>query len=457
MNGQKSDPKTNRRTFLRSITAAGAGLTLAPKAFAASKTTAEPDPIHVALIGTGAQGLVLMSSCLRIPGVRFQAVCDMWEAYALKRVTCMLNRYGNAVKAYTDYEELLEKERGLDAVLIATPDCWHARHAIAALKAGLHVYCEEPMSNTVEDAHRMVEAARESGRHLQIGHQRRSNPRYLLCKEKLLREAELIGRITAVNGQWNRPTQPPLGYPSSAEIDANILRHYGYESMQQFRNWRWYRQLGGGPVVDRGAHQLDVYNWFLGTPPKSVTAVGCMNTYQKHGFEWPDTVMVICEYDSPQGPVQASYQVLSANSSFGYFEAFLGERGTLVISEASRYGEAYPEPWIDQQAWSQWVKKGYLRPPHDLKDAELEFALPMYRVAETPPPVLKQLPYKLAVQMKLPRHQPHLENFFEAIRGSARLNCPAEVGYQAAVTVLKINEAIEAGRKVDLKAEDFIA
>ena len=105
---------------------------------------------------------------------------------------------------------MLDKEKDLQAVIIATPDFWHSEHTVACLKAGLHVYCEKEMSNTLEGARKMVQAAKETGKLLQIGHQRRSNPRYLHCYNKLLKEAGILGRITTINGQWNRSVQPAM-------------------------------------------------------------------------------------------------------------------------------------------------------------------------------------------------------------------------------------------------------
>jgi predicted dehydrogenase len=445
----------NRRRFLQSAAAVGAGLAFAPAG--RSGETAKPDQINVALLGAGAQGMRLMNDCLRIAGVRFKAVCDIWQAYNLKRASRALERYGHAVTAYADYEEMLDQEKDLDAVIVATPDFWHARHGVACLNKGLHVYCESPISNTLEGARSIVKAARKAGRLLQVGHHRRSNPRYILCREKLLNENRLLGQIVAAHGQWNRASQPPLGWPRRAELDEATLHKYGYKSMNQFANWRWYKGLGGGPLLSLGSLQIDVYNWFLVARPTGVLASGCTNYYRKEDFEWPDTVMAICEYDTPQGPIRAYYQILSANRSFGYFEAFLGDQGALVISELSYQGEAYKEPAADESTWTRCVEMGYLKSPAQLRAAERDIAMPMYVVGESPPPLLlKQPPYKLAVQMDKPYHQPHLENFFDAIRGKAKLNCPAEVGYETAVTVLKISEALQAGCRIALKPGDFI-
>ncbi len=170
-------------------------------AAAASSNLSE---INVALLGAGAQGQVLLDAMLRIPGLRFRAVCDIWKEYNQKRAVNTLRKYKFEVNGYEDYREMLDKEKDLDAVVIATPDFWHAPHTVDCLKAGKHVYCEKEMSNTLDGARSMVLAARETGKLLQIGHQRRSHPRYLHCYEKLLQEAKLLGRIVTVNGQWNR-------------------------------------------------------------------------------------------------------------------------------------------------------------------------------------------------------------------------------------------------------------
>ena len=96
---------------------------------------------------------------LRIPGLRFRAVCDIWTEYNQRRVVNSLKRFKHEVNGYEDYREMLDKEKELDAVMIATPDFWHAQHAIDCLEAGKHVYCEKEMSNTLEGARSMVAAA----------------------------------------------------------------------------------------------------------------------------------------------------------------------------------------------------------------------------------------------------------------------------------------------------------
>lgn len=446
----------DRRSFLRSSAAVGAGLLFSPTVLAAASGgpgTKKEDDINVALLGAGAQGQVLMTACLKIPGIRFKAVCDIWEAYNQRKVSRTLQRVGHKNNAYVDYREMLDKEKDLDAVIIATPDFRHSEHTVACLKAGLHVYCEKEMSNTLDGARKMVEAAKETGKLLQIGHQRRSNPRYIHCFEKLIKEAKLLGRITTINGQWNRSKAAceDLGWPKKAAIDQATLEKYGFKSMQQFMNWRWYKGLGGGPIVDLGSHQIDIYSWFLNANPKSVIATGGLDYWKGLGREWYDNVMAIYEYETKEGTVRAYYQTITTNSRAGYYEAFMGDEGMINISEAAgSWDGVYRESWLPAEKWEPWIKKGYLKTIVEQESKPADTSAVLDLRASVPP-----TKYELPVTMDKLAHQPHLENFFDAIRGKAKLNCPAEVGYETAVTVLKVNEAVEAARKLEFQTDEF--
>ena len=412
---------------------------------------ADLQEINVALIGAGAQGQVLTEAMLRIPGLRFRAVCDIWTEYNQRRAVNTLKRFKHEVNGYEDYREMLDKEKAIDAVVVATPDFWHARHAVDCLKAGKHVYCEKEMSNTLEGARSMVAAARETGKLLQIGHQRRSNPRYLHCHEKLLGEAKLLGRIVTVNGQWNRAVAPDLGAPDRYAIPEARLKQYGFKDMAQFRNWRWYKGLGGGPIVDLGSHQIDVYNWFLGANPSHVMASGGLLYHDPKTHEWYDTVMVVYDYDTPLGPAKAYYQTQTTNGSQGYFETFMGDQGTLIISESelNYAGQLYRDP--NAPAWDEWVQKGYVSAPKEQEAKQQSDSGAVADVRESVAPDQHTVP----VVLRDPYHQPHLQNFFDTVRGKAKLHCPAEVGYESAVSVLKVNEAIEAKSPLSFKPEDF--
>ncbi len=405
--------------------------------------------INVGLLGVGAEGSVLLNSMLQLPNLRFRAVCDIWTEYNQKKAVNLLKKYKFDVNGYEDYREMLDKEKDLDAVVIATPDFWHAEHTIACLEAGKHVYCEKEMSNTLEDAAKMVEAARKSGKLLQIGHQRRSHPRYIHCHDKLLGEAHLLGRIVTAYAQWNRSVQEDLGWPKRYEIPEDRLKKYGFRSMEVFRNWRWFKGLGGGPIVDLGSHQIDIFNWFLGVHPTSVIASGGIDYYTHTNREWYDTVMAVLEYETPAGMARCYYQTQTTNGSQGYYEKFMGDQGTLVVSESEMNypGTVYRE--VTAPPWDEWVQKGYITAPKiNMVKNDPKVTLDV-RESVSPDE------HKIPVDITGSYHKPHLSNFFNSVRGLEKLNCPAEDGYRTAATVLKVNDAVEAGQRLFYGADAF--
>lgn len=441
-----ADNSMDRRSFIKKTGVVAAGMTFAPMIMTKARANNSND-INVALLGAGAEGQVLMNAMLKIPNLRFKAVCDIWTDFNQKRAYRILKKYGHQLNRYVDYREMLAKEKELDAVIIATPDFWHATHAEACLNAGLNVYCEKEMSNTLEGAQRIVRAAKRSGKVVQIGHQRRSNPRYRYSFDTLLSEAHLLGRITTINAQWNRGVQPDIGWPKKYTIPPHILRQYGFKDMHQFRNWRWYKGLGGGPIVDLGSHQIDIFSWFLESNPVSVMASGGTDYYPKKTHEWYDTVQTLFEYDTEKyGKVRAFYQTITTNSYEGYFEAFMGDQGTLQISEsAARLGVFREQSAPD---WQQWVEQGIL-------DAPKEEAKPKPGVVLDVRETLAPPKFEIPVTFNDPYHKPHLENFFDSIKGKATPNCPVEVGYETAVAVLKVNKAVETRKRIKYSPKEF--
>jgi predicted dehydrogenase len=443
----------DRRQFLRSSAAVGAGLVFAPRTFAAAKPS-KSDQINVAVIGVGRHGMSLLKNCLKLGkdyGVRVKAICDIWEAVSIKKAAKVLDAYEEKYKTYIDYKEMLDKEKDLDAVIIGTPLFCHSQQTVDCLKAGLHVYCEKEMSNTIEGARQMVQASRQTGKLLQIGRQRRSNVEYIHSVEKLLKEAKLLGRITTVNGQWNRSVRPDRGYPKKYAIEPGILKKYGYKSMEHFVNWRWYKGLGCGYLIELGSHQIDVFNWFLGATPRSVVVSGGTEYFDKKNHQWPDQVMAVLEYETGDGVVRAFYQMIITNGSQRYFEKFMGTEGTLLISLSSRVeSNVYREGWVAAEKWDKWVKKGYLKQAGAAAHTEADDE--SLDVRPSAPPTT----YNLGVTKGGSNLRPHLINFFDSIRGKAKLTCPSEVAYKAAVVILKANEAAVTGERVEFKPEDFI-
>jgi predicted dehydrogenase len=449
-----------RREFVRGATAtvAGAGLVLnlgaaaqdggeqkpASEAQPAAQPGGAVDDLKIAIIGAGSQGRNLLTTCMKIPGVRFVAVCDIWP-YAQTYAANILKKYDQPVGTYGAYQEMLSKEKDLDAVIVASPDWVHAEHAIACLKAGRHVYCEKEMSNTVESARQMVQTARDTKKLLQIGHQRRSNPRYWHAI-KLIEKDKVLGRITHCYGQWNRSRREDIGWPKGKELDDATLKTFGYDTMERLCNWRWYKQYSGGPMADLGSHQVDVFNWVLHTPPKAVMASGGLDNYQDR--EWYDNVLSIYEYGVDGRTVRAFYQVLNTTSYGGFFEVFMGDEGSIEMSEDSRRGLLFREPQAKRREWEDESQK---------VEALGRDAIEL-KIGETLAPDGSKDPKGQALleESKKPVHQLHLENFFNAIRTGSPLSCPAEVGFETCVSVLRANEAVEAAKRLEFTPKDFV-
>jgi predicted dehydrogenase len=444
------DKLLNRREFISTTAVAGAALLLeACKSDSVEQKAAVKksslNTINVALIGYGEEGKILLESFLNIEGVRLVALCDIWD-YHRNEGERYLRKLGNEVRTYENYEDLLAKEKDLQAVLIATPDFWHAPMTNTCLKAGLHVYCEKMMSNTIEGARSMVQTMRETGKLLQIGHQRRSNPRYLFTLNRLLHEAKFCGRLTAVQGQWNRAVKEDFGWPKKFEMPAPMLAKYGYKDMHQFRNWRWFKGLGGGPLSDLGAHQIDIFNWWLGMTPKSVVASGGLDYFKNH--DWCDNAMVIYEYPLPEGVARAFYQVQTTTSAGGgYFEMFMGDDGTIKMSEDPSICAIYREARADAVSWDDLEQKGYVRAIPTSGDATKVDVRETAQLAQ----------YEIPVFFNKPPHQPHLENFFNTIRGTAKLNCPADEAFTSEYVIHKATEAVTSDKKILITNEEVKA
>jgi hypothetical protein len=181
--------------------------------------------------------------------------------------------------------------------------------------------------------------------------------------------------------------------------------------------------------------------------------------------------MAIYEYETGRGNVTAFYQTISSSGSGGYFESFMGNEGSIIISESRNRCDIYRDE-STAPAWDQWVKDGMLYKQCDCEIEYIEKAKKesiekcgcpqivetttgaIIDVRESPLPPK----YDLPVAMNKKPHQMHLENFFDAIYsgGKVALTCPADVGYETAVAVLKVNEAVEAGRRLQFQPEEFV-
>ena len=431
-------------TFLPSFSILSADdITIGPK----------DDEINVALIGFGAEAKELSQSLVRIPGVRVRAVCDIWK-FEQQRAKGFFKGYKHEVNTYEDYREMLEKEdKNIDAVVVATPDWMHCEHTCACLRAGKHVYCEKEMSNRLELAAEMCRVQKETGKLLQIGHQRRSNPRYRHCFENVI--PQMLGRVTNAYAQWNRSLLPFNTVKKPPK--QSVLDKYGYKNPEQFLNWRWFYKHGGGSMVDLGSHQIDMFIWAMGVPPSSVTAIGGKDAFTPRREAY-DRVMCIYEFTLPDGTKnEAYYQVLSSNARGGFYEQFMGEKAALTIAEITARGNTVQRDlgnsinkWTDEE-WRGFIDKGLILPGADdkiKKDTPKDVSVDsrITALSEGNP---------ISVELNKRPHMPHLENFFAACRHGEKLNCPAELAYESAVAVLAANVSADTHKTHYFKPEDF--
>ncbi len=274
---------------------------------------------------------------------------------------------------------------------------------------------------------------------------------------RMLYEEKVCGRVTHAYGQWNRAQRLDVGYPAGMEVPAETLKKYGYASMEEFRNWRWYKKFAGGPICDLGSHQIDVFNWFLKTTPSGVMASGGLDYYKDQtGRDWYDNVMTIYDFDNPPadsvgagGTVRAFYEILNTSSYGDFYELFLGDKGTLMISEDTSKGFMYKEPKVAPKEWEDMSKKVQTMGAEEIA---LKIGESLGGKNGAAGDAARQA---LLAEAAKPPHTLHLENFFNAIRGKVKLNCPADVAYETTVTVMKVNDAITAAKRLPFTPTEF--
>jgi predicted dehydrogenase len=276
-----TNSKHSRRKFIGNSTLALAGISIIPShVMGGNGYVAANDKISVGFIGTGKQGRILSNffanNCNDVIPV---AACDvdtekldLWVDVT-KKAQKDKNNADVTIKKYGQYRELLENP-DIDAVIIATPDHWHAQVAIDAAKAGKDIYCEKPMALTVAEGRAMVNATRKYWRVFQTGNMQRSWRNFRHAVE-LVRN-KYIGEIKEINihvgppvVQCNLPTEPvPSNLNWDMWVGPSMYREFNAElsppvERDIYPNWRNYRNFGGGMITDWGAHMFDIAQWAM--------------------------------------------------------------------------------------------------------------------------------------------------------------------------------------------------
>src|SRR4051794_4635575 len=270
----------SRRQFLL----AGAAVAAAPYVLTGrgrAADTAPSDRITLGFIGTGKQGSGLLGGFLNRPDTQVVAVCDVdthrRDATRQKVASYYTEKAGkdyNGCDIYRDFRKLLARP-DIDAVVIATPDHWHAPISIAAANAGKDIYCEKPLCETVHEGRAMTDAVRKNNRIFQVGSMQRSSKEFRYACE-LVRRGKIgtVSRVLTGFGSPGKPCDLPAE-PAEPGLDWDLwlgpAPDRPYNSVLSprgvhihFPNWRLYWEYGGGMVTDWGAHHVDIAQWGLG-------------------------------------------------------------------------------------------------------------------------------------------------------------------------------------------------
>ena len=345
-----------RRQFIQQV--AGTALVSAT-AVSGPRILGANDHVNIGLIGCGGRGRADAGLLRQFSDAKVVAVCDVYEPHAEAAKAWA----GSGCRSYGDFRRLLEQQ-DIDAVLVATPDHWHAAITVLACQAGKDVYVEKPLGHTIREGRKMVEAARRYNRVVQTGTQHRSAPHFRQAAEIV--QSGQIGPVHFVR-VWNYLNMSPDGIGRAADsaplpgLDWDFYLgpapKVPFNKNRFLVSYRWFWDYAGGMATDYGTHRLDsVHQVMRVDAPRSATAVGGRFELDD-GAETPDVLQITYEYPGfvlsyeasmlndhgcgGRKPGKKYYSTRSADDR-PHGIAFYGTKGSLF---ADRVGfEVYPEP-----------------------------------------------------------------------------------------------------------------
>jgi len=401
------------------------------------------DRIQIATIGVGGMGMGDTRYALNVPGVQLIGVCDVYDG----RLERSREIWGKDIFTTRDYREVLAR-KDVDAVIIATPDHWHARLTTEALAAGKHVYCEKPMVQKISEGHGVIEAHKKSGRILQIGSQYVSS--HVFQKAKDLLAAGAIGELNMVEAWLDRNTAigawqysiPPDASPQTVDWDR-FLGHAPkrpFEPIRMFR-WRNYQDYGTGVAGDLFVHLLSGLHLVTGSlGPRRVYATGGIR-FWKDGRDVPDVMLALLDYPKTQQhpeftlALRVNFASGGTQESFGF--RFVGSEGVMTTSMSTLSLSKVPresEPGFTIDTFPKRVQEEFLkqyRAKYPLQAPNADAMRAMEDVRYT---------------ARTSAHQEHHRVFYEAIRAGRQSLEDAVFGLRAAGPALLANTSVYENR-----------
>ena len=401
--------RLGRRELLVGAAATGLAMTFKPSPAKASAN----ERVNLCIIGVRGRGSGVGRNFAGLPDAQVTHICDVNET--------LLDAYGKSIsevqkstpKSVKDLRRVLD-DKSVDAIVVTTPDHWHALATIWGCQAGKHVYVEKPISNNIFEGRQMVAAARKYDRVVQVGTQSRSAEHYVEIM-KLLHSGR-IGRVhmaKAWNSQLRRKVPAVPDAPVPAGLDWDIWQgpapERPFNPNRYTYGWRWLWDYGTGDMGNDGVHDLDIARWGLGVDyPTQVQCTADKLEFVGDIQETPDSQVVTFTFPEKQAMLVYEQRLWSPYFQEGYENgvAFYGTDGYIVAG---------------RQGWKLVEKRNNVASDNKASFSDI----------------------------------PHLQNFISCIKSGSRPNCDIEEGYKSTLLAHLGNLAFRVGRplKFDAKAQ----
>jgi len=426
----------SRRKFL-GLSAVAAG-SLATKTiwldpdplWAMPQAVAPSDRVRFGIIGIGMQGSGLLANSIELPGVECVAACDLYDG----RHTLSKEIANNpSLPTTRRYQELLAN-KDIDCLIAAVPDHWHKQIVVDAVSAGKDIYCEKPMSHTAAEGVEMADAARKTGRIVQIGSQRVSS--VICAKAKDLVAKGALGDLMLVEGSLGR--NDPTGaweYPPPLDLSPQTLDWDTWQGAVPkrafdpllFARWRCWKEYGTGVAGDLLVHLVSGMMYVLGInePPKRTMAMGGILRW-KDGRNMPDVHAALFQY----GDIPV-YMRLNLGTESPEIYRFQGSKGILELTEFSL--TFYPQSGLDTAP--SYYASGF---PRAMREEYFEKWHQEHDPVPGKEPALEGVTYR---SDSWDDEKPHLWNFFQAVRSRKPVVEDAVFGHNAALACHMANES----------------
>ena len=423
----------NRREFLQATVAA----VVTARSSSLEGAQGANDRIRVGIIGCGNRGNQVATDWMKHKDSVFTAACDVARDRLEQTAARVGGAQGSTLDMYEDYRRILDR-KDVDAVLIATPDHWHSPMMIDAVAAGKDVYVEKPVSNEIDPAVRMVEAARKSDRIVQVGLQQRSWHHFQEAA-RLFQEGHIGSRVNHCQmcppgGGGGPQQQPQTPQPPPAGFNWEMFQ--GPAKRKPFvagrRNWRGWYDYGGGNLTDWGVHLTDVMNWYMRMDTQAPLLTSASAQYvriPRDPERVPDTYAVTWQYENFVATLSNAMVPGQEDPRELYGNYFFGDRGVLLVNRMGYEVKPYPPAGGSGRGQNPSAPP----PPPPIEGKRFRDPSGMSEIADS--------------SFGSATHR-HVRNFLDSIKSRQRPVCDMEIGFNSTLPCLLAIVSVKEGRTV---------